>query len=109
MLHFLWADRRSNVLSQYESFWKKAVKDDSFVRHGSLERKCSTGSEKREQISLDDYATNLDNFRPVTLTMSSFYKQVSRCEVQHSGFVVMINTEDWLWFMPDFYRHISTL
>ncbi|KAI0241313.1 Dedicator of cytokinesis protein 7 [Lamellibrachia satsuma] len=67
-------DRRSNVLSQYERVWKKAVKEDSFVRHGSLERTRSNSSDKRDQ-NMDEYATNLDNFRPITLSMSSFYKQ----------------------------------
>jgi len=64
------------VLGQYESFWKKTVKEESSGRHGSLERTRSNSSDKRDQYNQDEYAANLDNFRAVTLTMSSFYKQV---------------------------------
>ncbi|KAH9366287.1 hypothetical protein HPB48_010298 [Haemaphysalis longicornis] len=42
-------------------------------RRGSLERRA--GSEKRRSWSPDDFANSLDTFRPVTLTVSSFFKQ----------------------------------
>ncbi|XP_075527914.1 dedicator of cytokinesis isoform X1 [Dermacentor variabilis] len=44
-------------------------------RRGSLERRA--GSEKRRSWSPDDFANSLDTFRPVTLTVSSFFKQES--------------------------------
>ncbi|CAN8011055.1 unnamed protein product, partial [Ixodes pacificus] len=44
-------------------------------RRGSLERR--SGSEKRRSWSPDDFANGLDTFRPVTLTVTSFFKQES--------------------------------
>ena len=45
----------------------------SLTRRGSLERR----TEKRRSWSPDHLANSLDNFRPITLTMSSFFKQES--------------------------------
>lgn len=71
-------DRRSSssIPGQYESF-RKRNRDDSVSRRGSFERG-RTGYERRGG-SPDDYGSSLDNFRPVTLTVSSFFKQVSCC------------------------------
>lgn len=69
-------DRRGSGLpGQYDSFRKRA-RDESATRRGSIERG-RPGYEKRGS-SPDDYGSSLDNFRPVTLTVSSFFKQV-RC------------------------------
>ena len=73
-------DRRSSLLSQYESFRKRS-RDDSgsgsgMLRHSSLERQRVSGSfEKRCSWYTDDLS-NLESFRPVTLTVSSFFKEV---------------------------------
>ena len=64
------------MLSQYESFRKRNQREESFTRHGSLERQRSNTSEKRSSWNMDDYGLNLENFRPVTLTINSFFKQV---------------------------------
>lgn len=45
----------------------------SLTRRGSLERR----AEKGRSWSPDHLANSLDNFRPITLTMSSFFKQES--------------------------------
>lgn len=69
-------DRRSSssIPGQFESI-RKRNRDDSVSRRGSFERG-RTGYERRGG-SPDDYGSSLDNFRPVTLTVSSFFKQVS--------------------------------
>jgi hypothetical protein len=46
----------------------------SLTRRGSLERR--SNSEKRRSWSPEDFGSSLDTFRPVTLTVSSFFKQV---------------------------------
>ena len=76
----LTADRRSGSSGQFESFRSKRSKDDNSLlgRRGSVDRGRS-GYEKHHSWSPDVYGANLDNFRPVTLTVSSFFKQVSGC------------------------------
>jgi hypothetical protein len=66
-------DRRSSssIPGQFESI-RKRNRDDSVSRRGSFERG-RTGYERRGG-SPDDYGSSLDNFRPVTLTVSSFFK-----------------------------------
>ncbi|XP_011501940.1 PREDICTED: dedicator of cytokinesis protein 7 [Ceratosolen solmsi marchali] len=59
-------DRKSVSLEQ----WRKKV--DPPTRRGSLERR---SSDKRRSWSPDDFANCLDSFRPITLTVSSFFKQ----------------------------------
>ncbi|XP_058798618.1 dedicator of cytokinesis protein 7 [Phymastichus coffea] len=61
-------DRKSSGLEQ----WRKKVDPPS--RRGSLERRTS---DKRRSWSPDDFANCLDSFRPITLTVSSFFKQES--------------------------------
>ncbi|XP_046488292.1 dedicator of cytokinesis protein 7 isoform X2 [Neodiprion pinetum] len=59
-------DRKSGGLEQ----WRKKV--EAPTRRGSLERR---SSDKRRSWSQDDFANCLDSFRPITLTVSSFFKQ----------------------------------
>ena len=61
---------------QYDSF-RKRPKDDLLAsgRSYSTDRG-RVGYEKRRSWSPDDYGNSLSNFRPVTLTVSSFFKQV---------------------------------
>lgn len=72
-------DRRtaSSLVGQYESFRRKQgeEKGGGFLRHGSLERQRSGGDKRTSWIAPDEVA-NFSNFRPVTLTLSSFFKQV---------------------------------
>ena len=52
----------------------------SLPRRGSMERR--SFQEKRRSWSAAEFASCLDSFRPVTLTVSSFFKQVRRCSLQ---------------------------
>ncbi|KAG7203876.1 hypothetical protein KM043_017930 [Ampulex compressa] len=61
-------DRKSGGLEQ----WRRKVEQP--VRRGSLERR---SSDKRRSWSPDDFANCLETFRPITLTVSSFFKQES--------------------------------
>ena len=71
------ADRKNSLVSQYESFRRKPSQDlGNFLRHGSLERYRSGSSEKRNSWTVEESSVGLDTFRPVTLTVSSFFKQV---------------------------------
>lgn len=47
----------------------------SLTRRGSLERR--NAADKRRSWSPDNFANNIDTFRPITLTVSSFFKQES--------------------------------
>ncbi len=73
---------------QYDSF-RKRPKDDLLASR-SLERGRS-GFEKRRSWSPDDYGNSLSNFRPVTLTVSSGFKQVcgSSDMLENAGHQVM--------------------
>ncbi|KAK8766565.1 hypothetical protein V5799_006661 [Amblyomma americanum] len=71
-----------NVLTGVNSLDKDSGSDRDSIgsnntlgRRGSLERRA--GSEKRRSWSPDDFANSLDTFRPVMLTVSSFFKQES--------------------------------
>jgi len=66
-------DRKSSS-SSFDQFKKRASDMGSLTRRGSLERR--TNSEKRRSWSPEDLGSSLDTFRPVTLTVSSFFKQV---------------------------------
>ena len=64
--------------SNFDSF-RKGSKDDNSLsggRRGSFSRGRS-GYEKYRSWSPESYSASLDNFRPVTLTVKSFFKQVS--------------------------------
>ncbi|KAL7303214.1 hypothetical protein TKK_0004415 [Trichogramma kaykai] len=65
-------DRKSTNSGIGLEQWRKKV--DVSSRRGSLERR---NSEKRHSLYPDDLAQCLDNFRPITLTVSSFFKQES--------------------------------
>lgn len=72
-------DRRSSALmGQYDSFRKKSrdLREESFTRHGSLERQRTT-PDKRSSWSSEEIGEALTDFRPVTLTLTSFFKQVT--------------------------------
>ncbi len=68
-------DRKSST-SNFEQFRRSANVTaggkDSHHRRGSLERS------KRSSWAGDDFNSQLDAFAPVTLTVSSFFKQVTR-------------------------------
>ncbi|XP_060519679.1 dedicator of cytokinesis protein 7 isoform X2 [Cylas formicarius] len=64
-------DRKSSS-GGLEQLRRKAADVGNLTRRGSLERK-----DKCRSWSPDDLAANLDSFRPITLTMSSFFKQES--------------------------------
>ncbi|CAB3365687.1 Hypothetical predicted protein [Cloeon dipterum] len=63
-------DRKSN--SSFEQFKRKASDMSNLTRRGSLERRCG---EKRRSWSPEDLGTSIDTFRPITLTISNFFKQ----------------------------------
>lgn len=67
-------DRKTST-SNFEQLRKRASDMGSLTRRGSLERR--TSSDKRFSWSPEDFTTSLDTFRPVTLTVSSFFKQES--------------------------------
>lgn len=64
-------DRKLST-SSFDNLRRKATDMGTLTRRGSLERK----SEKRRSWSPDDFANNIENFRPITITVSSFFKQV---------------------------------
>ncbi|XP_026681191.1 dedicator of cytokinesis protein 7 isoform X2 [Diaphorina citri] len=64
-------DRKSSG-GAFDQLRKRASDSSTLTRRGSLERR-SNSSDKRVSWNLDD----LDSFRPVTLTVSSFFKQES--------------------------------
>lgn len=72
ILHIFIADRKF-AGSNLDQLRKKAT-EMGLTRRGSLERKSS--SDKRSSWSSDDLSTSFDTFRPVTLTISNFFKQV---------------------------------
>ncbi|ESP02458.1 hypothetical protein LOTGIDRAFT_199704 [Lottia gigantea] len=74
-------------------------KDDmSTGRRGSMDRGRS-GFEKRRSWSPDTYGASLDNFRPITLTVSSFFKQESD----------KLSDDDLYKFLADLKRPSSVL
>lgn len=64
-------DRKSSA-SGLEHLRRRATDMGTLTRRGSLERQ-----NKRRSWSPDHLANNIDTFRPITLTMSSFFKQES--------------------------------
>ena len=68
--------KSAGVMGAYESIRKRSfVGMDNFVRHGSLERPKSV-ADKIATWNVEEISEALENFRPVTLTVSSFFKQV---------------------------------
>lgn len=70
----------SGIPGQFDSFRRRNKEEFSSTRRGSMER---GRSEKRGLFSGEDYGPSLDNFRPVTLTVSSFFKQVMGLSLVH--------------------------
>lgn len=64
-------DRKLST-SSFDQLRRKATDMGTLTRRGSLERK----TEKRRSWSPDDFANSIENFRPITITVSSFFKQV---------------------------------
>ncbi|XP_056642383.1 dedicator of cytokinesis protein 7 [Diorhabda sublineata] len=64
-------DRKSSA-SGLEQLRRRATDMGTLTRRGSLERQ-----NKRRSWSPDHLANSIDSFRPITLTMSSFFKQES--------------------------------
>ncbi|XP_017855271.1 dedicator of cytokinesis protein 7 [Drosophila busckii] len=63
-------DRKSST-SSFDQLRRKANDmSGTLTRRGSLERK-----EKRRSWSPDDFANVIENFRPITMTINSFFKQ----------------------------------
>ncbi|XP_066997234.1 dedicator of cytokinesis protein 7 [Anabrus simplex] len=89
-------DRKSSS-SSFDQFRKRASDMGSLTRRGSLERRNT--SEKRRSWSPDDFGTSLDSFRPVTLTVSSFFKQESD----------KLRDEDLYKFLQDLKRPCSVM
>lgn len=65
-------DRKSST-SSFDQLRRKASDMGTISRRGSLERR----SEKRRSWSPDDFANSIETFRPIAITVSSFFKQVS--------------------------------
>ncbi|BFY99508.1 hypothetical protein BsWGS_02548 [Bradybaena similaris] len=92
-------DRRTGPSGgQFESFRKRSKDDMSTGRRGSADRGRS-GYEKYRSWSPDSYSSSMDNFRPVTLTVSSFFKQEG----------VKLSDEDLYKFLADLKRPSSVL
>lgn len=65
-------DRKSST-SSFDQLRRKATDMGTITRRGSLERR----SEKRRSWSPDDFANSIETFRPIAITVSSFFKQVN--------------------------------
>ncbi|KAL1374744.1 hypothetical protein pipiens_004834 [Culex pipiens pipiens] len=65
-------DRKSST-SSFDQFRKRATDMGTLTRRGSLER----NKEKRRSWSPDDFANSIETFRPISITVSSFFKQES--------------------------------
>nr|CAD7401940.1 unnamed protein product [Timema cristinae] len=89
-------DRKSSS-SSFDQFRKRASDMSSLTRRGSLERRSNT--EKRRSWSPEDFGSSLDSFRPVTLTVSSFFKQESD----------RLRDEDLYKFLQDLKRPCSVM
>lgn len=66
-------DRKSST-SSFDQLRRKASDMGTITRRGSLERR----SEKRRSWSPDDFANSIETFRPIAITVSSFFKQVKQ-------------------------------
>uniref|UniRef100_A0A1B6EVF4 Dedicator of cytokinesis protein 7 n=1 Tax=Cuerna arida TaxID=1464854 RepID=A0A1B6EVF4_9HEMI len=89
-------DRKSSM-SNFEQLRKRASDMGSLTRRGSLERR--TSADKRYSWSPEDLTSSLDTFRPVTLTVTSFFKQESD----------KLRDEDLYKFLQDLKRPCSVL
>lgn len=66
-------DRKSST-SSFDQLRRKATDMGTITRRGSLERR----TEKRRSWSPDDFANSIETFRPIAITVSSFFKQVKK-------------------------------
>ena len=82
-------DRKSST-SSFDQLRKKASDMGTLTRRGSLERRF----EKRRSWSPDDFANCVESFRPIAITVSSFFKQESD----------KMKDEDLYKFLPDLKR-----
>lgn len=64
-------DRKSST-SSFDQLRKRASDMGTLSRRGSLERR-----EKRRSWSPDDFINHVESFRPIAITVSSFFKQES--------------------------------
>lgn len=82
-------DRKSST-SSFDQLRKRASDMGTLTRRGSLERR----SEKRRSWSPDDFANSIETFRPIGITVSSFFKQESD----------KMKDEDLYKFLPELKR-----
>lgn len=87
-------DRKLST-SSFDQLRRKATDMGTLTRRGSLERK----GDKRRSWSPDDFANSIDNFRPITITVSSFFKQESE----------KMKDEDLYKFLPELKRPASVM
>ncbi|XP_054707332.1 dedicator of cytokinesis protein 7-like [Uloborus diversus] len=81
----------------FETLRKKTADTSTLSRASSLERRNTL--DKRHSWCSDEMGTNLDNFRPVTLTVNSFFKQETD----------RLRDEDLFKFLLDLKRPSSVL
>ncbi|XP_059617297.1 dedicator of cytokinesis protein 7 [Phlebotomus argentipes] len=82
-------DRKSST-SSFDQLRKRASDMGTLTRRGSLERR----QEKRRSWSPDDFANSIETFRPIAITVSSFFKQESD----------KMKDEDLFKFLPELKR-----
>lgn len=87
-------DRKLST-SSFDQLRRKATDMGTLTRRGSLERK----SEKRRSWSPDDFANSIETFRPITITVSSFFKQESE----------KMKDEDLYKFLPELKRPAAVM
>ncbi|XP_055858913.1 dedicator of cytokinesis protein 7 isoform X2 [Episyrphus balteatus] len=88
-------DRKSSTSSFDQLRQKANVMSGTLTRRGSLERK----SEKRRSWSPDEFANSIETFRPITITVSSFFKQESD----------KMKDEDLYKFLPELKRPAAVM
>ncbi|XP_030380516.1 dedicator of cytokinesis protein 6 isoform X2 [Scaptodrosophila lebanonensis] len=87
-------DRKSST-SSFDQLRRKANDmSGTLTRRGSLERK-----EKRRSWSPDDFANIIEGFRPITITVSSFFKQEAD----------KMKDEDLFKFLPELKRPTTVM
>lgn len=83
-------DRKSST-SSFEQLKKRAADMGTLSRRGSLER---SRNEKRRSWSPEDFANCIESFRPICITVSSFFKQEAD----------KMRDEDLFKFLPELKR-----
>lgn len=111
-------DRKSST-SSFDQLRRKATDMGTLTRRGSLERK----SEKRRSWSPDDFANSIETFRPITITVSSFFKQVMNesntfffcCQINFKQLNIFfkesekMKDEDLFKFLPELKRPAAVM